>query len=320
MRKKRLIIIVLLLIISLGFASISAALSITGESEVKANTWDVHFENVRSRGGSTPQISANRLSVNYNVTLVMPGDYYEFIVDAKNDGTIDAMIDTISNTGLTEQQQKYIDYSVKFNNGDPVNEGYILKSGRKESYVVRLEYKKDLTASDLPTTDQTLSLTFTVNYVQADNTALERSPHYLYSFAIEEWANIGANEPAGFDIYGTQEGLNKHLDEMGFCLKHKIEDGLIKENSIVFRLNNTQYEVSSTYYEAYTRQSLIKTFNSAFGESNCSEEAQNVYYCEIENRDLWGRIDQNNSVSIGIRRIFSAYVNSSGNAEIDDIS
>ena len=101
----------------------------------------------------------------------MPGDYFEFTVDAVNDGTIDAMVDTVSNTGLTEDQLKYLDYKVELKNGDPLEHGYILLQGTRKTYKVRLEYKLDITEDDLPDSDQTISITFTVNYLQTDESA-----------------------------------------------------------------------------------------------------------------------------------------------------
>ena len=39
------LILTLFLCLSIGYAAISRTLSITGNSEVKQNTWDIHFEN-----------------------------------------------------------------------------------------------------------------------------------------------------------------------------------------------------------------------------------------------------------------------------------
>jgi hypothetical protein len=48
----------------------------------------------------------------------------------------------------------------------------------KKSFVrlkVKLEFRKDIAASDLPTASETLNLAFSVNYVQADETGISVS-------------------------------------------------------------------------------------------------------------------------------------------------
>lgn len=175
MKNKKILLFLLILGISIGFAYLSTNLNITGSSLIKGNTWDVHFENVQVTSGSvtatTPTISTDKKSVNYTVTLDMPGDYFEFTVDAVNDGTIDAMVDTVSNTGLTSDQLKYLDYTVSMYNNEPLNHGYILLRESRKTYKVKLEYKLDITEYDLPDSDQTIELTFTVNYLQTDESA-----------------------------------------------------------------------------------------------------------------------------------------------------
>ena len=71
---------------------------------------------------------------------------------------------------LTEAQQKYLNYIIEYQNGESINTKQLVS---KESFVrlkVRVEFRKDITASDLPTTSETLNLAFTVNYVQAEET------------------------------------------------------------------------------------------------------------------------------------------------------
>ena len=42
----------MLLFISIGYAYLSAALSINGNTTIAANTWDIHFENLSITNGS----------------------------------------------------------------------------------------------------------------------------------------------------------------------------------------------------------------------------------------------------------------------------
>ena len=169
-----LIMLMFLFCISVGYAAINRMLNITGSSEILKNTWDIYFENVQVVNGSVdatlPVIdAATKSTVNFNVVLNLPGDFYEFTVDVVNDGTIDAMIESITKTlELTEEQKKYMNYKLEYQNGEEINSKQLVEAGEFVRLKVRVEYRKDLTELDLPTTTQTLNLGFTLNYVQAD--------------------------------------------------------------------------------------------------------------------------------------------------------
>ena len=174
-KNKGLLIVALILCITIGYAALTTTLNITGNSEIKNAKWDIHFANLvvddTSVEASTPAtIDANKTTVNYTVNLVKPGDSYAFSVDVVNEGTIDGMISTITNTGLTAEQQKYVDYSITYANGVELKEKDGLKAGAKKNIKVKVKYKDDLNPEDLPKNTETLDLTFTVEYVQADDT------------------------------------------------------------------------------------------------------------------------------------------------------
>ena len=174
-RKKNYIIFVLLLLvcISVGYAVINTTLNINGKSSISKNTWDVYFDNVVVRDGSVEAVKipaiSDKTTVDFEVTLNLPGDFYEFTVDVVNDGSIDAMIDNIEKTpDLSTEQQKYLNYTITYENDEAITTKQLVK---KEEFVrlkVRVEYKSNLTATDLPTNNETLILGFNVNYVQAD--------------------------------------------------------------------------------------------------------------------------------------------------------
>ena len=177
-RKHKRLVIILLLFISIGFAYLSTQLDILGNTLLKANTWDVHFENVQVSDGSVtstdPVIDANRTSVTFSASLDKPGDFYEFTVDAVNGGTIDAMISTITDFNLTESQNKYLETSVTYEDGEEIKAKQQLLFGDTAVYKIKVSYKKDLSAEDLPEEVEEATFTYTVTYVQRDNTAIRR--------------------------------------------------------------------------------------------------------------------------------------------------
>ena len=172
-------VLLLLIFIGIGYASLNTVLDINGTATAKSNTWDIHFENILVSPGSVTAIESpvtNNVStttLTYKINLAQPGDYYEFVVDAVNKGTIDAMVDTISDLGLTAAQREYIKYNISYIDGMEILPKHLLASNNKETYKVRIEFDKNIENSQLPATDQQLNLTFAVDYIQADNSAIE---------------------------------------------------------------------------------------------------------------------------------------------------
>lgn len=172
-RSERNIVILMLcfiiLAMSVGFAVLSTALDISGTAVVKTNSWDVHFENLGTaitKGAPTvieaPALDTNSTTLMYEITLNQPGDSYTFTVDVVNDGTINAKLNSITLAGVSVAQDVYVNYTVT-----GINQNDILASGATKTITVMIEYDASISASDLPTIDQTLNLIAALNFVQA---------------------------------------------------------------------------------------------------------------------------------------------------------
>ena len=196
------ILLVLLIVgLGLGYAYINSDLNINGTAQVNSANWDVHWANIQVSTGSvsanSPTIS-NQTTVNYSVVLNLPGDYYEFTVDAVNGGSIDAMIDTIDsklNGATITNLPDYLKYTVTYSDGVELEQNHQLLHNTTETYKVRIEYRTDIELNQLPATNQTLSLQFTVTYRQATDAAVA-VPHPI-SFADDSWSTIVAAIKSG---------------------------------------------------------------------------------------------------------------------------
>ena len=190
----KILLIILILGLGIGYAYINSDLNINGTAQVNSANWDVHWANVQVSTGSvsasSPTIS-NQTTVNYSVILNQPGDYYEFTVDAVNGGSIDAMIDTIDsklNGATITTLPGYLNYTVTYSDGVALQPNHQLLHNTTEKYKVRIEYRTDIELNQIPATNQTLSLQFTVTYRQATDAAVA-VPHPV-SFADDSWATI----------------------------------------------------------------------------------------------------------------------------------
>ena len=121
---------VLFLIITMGYALMSTTLKIKGNSGVKSNTWDIHWDrnslevNNKSVSQDLPQVSEDNKTITYGISFSKPGDFYEFTVDAINAGTVDGMISVDSLIPIIKDGNnqpktlpKYLKYKVTYADG-----------------------------------------------------------------------------------------------------------------------------------------------------------------------------------------------------------
>ena len=168
------LILVCVFTLTIAYAALNAVLTIQGSAQVTSADWDIHLANPKVTNGSVtttvPTLTSGK-SLTFSTTLNMPGDFYEFTVDVVNAGSIDAMIENVVKTPeLTADQAKYLKYEITYQNGESINTKQNIAAGATTPIKVRLEYRNDLSASDLPTTADTLSLSLTLVYVQSDGT------------------------------------------------------------------------------------------------------------------------------------------------------
>ncbi|MBQ3297981.1 MAG: hypothetical protein IJG97_04155 [Bacilli bacterium] len=227
--RAKLLLLLLILCISVGYAVLQSDLTINGTAGINNPTWDIHWENVSVTAGSVTgtnvtspaTIDSAKTTVSYSIKLPKPGDFYEFTVDAVNDGTIDAMIDTISykmNGTEISTLPAYLNYSITYSDGSSLQANQELKASASETYKVRVEFKKDITNEQLPESIQTLNLSFTVNYKQATDAAV--AVNHTVSFADDSWSTIVAAVQAG-NTSNYNVGDTKTVD-MGTLGTHTI--------------------------------------------------------------------------------------------------
>ena len=280
------------------------------------------FENVKVTSGSVssdedPVINNGNLSVNFNFMLNLPGDFYEFTIDVVNRGSIDAMIDSIEKTPtLTDEQKKYMSYIIEYENSEQISVNQLVKAGEEVKLKVRVEYKKDLTESDLPTTTETLNLGFTLNYVQGDRTGVTVKNNGAKKIAIangdvdeigtivtigtEQFYTVGTdgdnvkllamyNLYVGGDYidgvwheYGDEATGMQDANMIGIKLDFdEVRKGVVPFSSV--SLGNSSLSYSGSYVEQYTNnyKNILET---KFGINVV--EARNITFDELTSREI----------------------------------
>ena len=186
------LILVCVFTLTIAYAALNAVLTIQGSAEVSSANWDIYLDNPRVTPGSktinVPEIKTSS-TLEFSTTLNMPGDFYEFTVDVVNDGSIDAMIENVVKTpDLTEEQTKFLKYEITYQNGEAISNKQTLAKETSMPIKVRIEYRKDLSNTDLPTSQVVLDLSLTLEYIQSDGSGsnVVDSGVDLYAVGLEK--------------------------------------------------------------------------------------------------------------------------------------
>ena len=178
------LILVCVFTLTIAYAALNAVLTISGNARVSAADWDIYLNNPRvTTGSATTDVPIIKTSstVEFSTTLNMPGDFYEFTIDVVNAGSIDAMIENVVKTPeLTAEQAKFLKYEVTYENGESITTKQLLAKETSMPIKVRIEYRKDLVASDLPTGQVVLDLALTLEYTQSDGTGSSVKDNGVY--------------------------------------------------------------------------------------------------------------------------------------------
>ena len=289
------IIAIIIAALAFGYAYLTTTLSINGITDIDRNSWDVYFDNVQVTQGSVtgeqeieaPTITSDT-EVEFHVNLKKPGDFYEFTIEARNDGTIDAMINSVSKklngTEITTLPS-YLNYTVTYEDDIEIEDNHLLAAESLETYKVRIEYKSNISATDLPSTAQSLTLSFGVEYVQADDNVTNVREEI---FETTGGFTIGSSIPTGITTYNTyQEAITAYGS--GYFFMHKVADEIITQSYIGFILNENVYYLrggdNGSNFE--NNKAILQT---AFGEANCFENT-GFYACENSTNRLSANID-----------------------------
>ena len=180
---------VLLLTITIGFATLSATLNINGTSKIKGNTWEIDVpddddivcpqgqvctinpqnpDDVTPDDG-TPQctdpsdpttctdpvgavIWMDGDTLYFKHLLSVPGDVFTFTAKYTNSGSVDAKIASVSTSELNATAQQFLTYTATYADGTAVQVGDLLPAGTSKTFKITVAYKS--TVQTLPTEAQ----------------------------------------------------------------------------------------------------------------------------------------------------------------------
>ena len=170
--------------ISIGFASMSQDLTISGTTEVVPATWNIKFKEVSQptlNGGATvvtaPTIQGDTHLGNYKVRLTKPGDSVTYTFKVANEGSIDAKLTslvkatpTFTGTGDTAAAdativQNNLVYTLTYSDDSAIQVNDAIAAAGERTLKLVVAYNPE--AQDLPTAAVTVSgMDITLTYGQ----------------------------------------------------------------------------------------------------------------------------------------------------------
>ena len=291
-RRQTILFIIILLVLSMGigYAFLTTTLTIDGVSDIDSAVWDIHWENVQVQSVSvtgeqviTPAtIGNNGTSISFHVHLKDINDRYVILINEVNDGTLIGKIDDIivKVNGVRDAQlPSYLMYETiyyeppSFTN---IGIGDKLYPGQSRTVGFGLGYNSNVSASDLPTDDETLELSFELVYVQVSAVS-----EYYYSSIGTNVSNqtLGAPLPNSLTTYDTYQDA---IDAFGYStfIRYRVVDGMILEASVGFVFDgNVYYLVGNDEGKSY--ESNRNLMLNLFGYESCSTAEVDRFSCSF---------------------------------------
>lgn len=164
-------LVVTILFIGVGYAALRQALVINGTASIGDASWDVKITDIKEGtliGATTAEngLSHETTSATFSTILQYPGASASYVVTIANEGSINAILDSISGVDTANAAEPTeLVFEVT-----GVNEGTTLNAGATNTATVTVTWvpNEGADAESIPTTT-TKQATITLNYVQNPN-------------------------------------------------------------------------------------------------------------------------------------------------------
>ena len=255
LNKTRMILVLLLSAVTLGFALLFSDLNINGIGHILAPKWDIHWDSdsvVVSSKSVDGEIEVNDKEdeVDFTANLHVPGDVYEFNIDAVNEGTIDGMITLVTTTFYDENDEEierpyYIDFDITDDEDNQLSPYQELNANTSKTYKVRLSYSKNINNEDLPINPKQFKTRISIDYGPVDGSS---TPTDKYVRDLCNGQSYTAN---------TTYKADKVEDLV--CLSQKVNSGTTFSGSTINLLKDIDFTDRSNY---------VKSRDTSYGDIN----------------------------------------------------
>ena len=190
----------MLVFMGIGYSIFSTELNIGGTTTA-TNTWSILIESITPIENQTGAESKSatvddvtKTGVSFSAQFQGPGDYIEYDVVVTNKGSIDARLETITNTITPESDAGLFEFTNNLVQGEG------LKAGASRTFRVKVLFKPN--ATTLPTGQMTFNLD--LNYIQGEGTDIgggNGGADTTWDYKVDESGTITAyNYELGKDL------------------------------------------------------------------------------------------------------------------------
>ena len=175
MKNKTIILIIILFILTLGigYASLETNINMNGTVNIEGNTFSLYEGNITVLNSSnvtgTVELSNNNKTINFNTTLGHQGEKFEFVFYVYNTGTLDAMY---KNSTINGTENASLQFTLSYADGQQLEQYDKFPKNSSKPLKISIEY--------IGTVDNTINVTYavTLNFTKASSGSVEKTINY----------------------------------------------------------------------------------------------------------------------------------------------
>jgi hypothetical protein len=252
-RNRVYLLLLILLGITIGYALISTTLKMVGSINLTKHTWKVYWDNPQVTEGSKSSIAPDIIDDDgqedtkavWSTTFDLPGEFYEFTIDAKNEGDWDVMVTDIISS-VTPTLPSYISYTFSYADGQAIEQNHLLAKNTTESYKVRVEYLSEGVGADEINnveSDVTYNFAFGIVYGKATNDAVPRGGGSPAPGPVDLGIDVGDY----ISLTPTKTSYSVDVDVTGYSAEQTINPSELNLWRVIKENENGTLEAVSEY-------------------------------------------------------------------------
>ncbi len=277
MRAKNKIVIImccLIFVMVIGYAAFSTNLNINGTANI-ASTWKVEFtsiEEVSKSSGVTVKTAptASGTMATFDVAFTSPGDSIEYDITIKNNGTLDAVIDSIKTTNTGSD-------AIKFEVSG-VTEGDTLAKQATTKVKVKISYDSSVTTQP---TSLSRTLTLNIIYVQNVSYSITDKP----TSSVDDSSDVVFRSEANVASFVRVEVDNKVVDPANYTVTEGSTIITLKKEFLATLTTGIHtlsiVSKNGTATTTFEKIKTIKTLSNKILKDNTAQPDTNIDFSKI---------------------------------------
>ena len=277
MRAKNKIVIImccLIFVMVIGYAAFSTNLNINGTANI-ASTWKVEFTNIEEvskSSGVTVKTAptASGTMATFDVAFTSPGDSIEYDITIKNNGTLDAVIDSIKTTNTGSD-------AIKFEVSG-VTEGDTLAKQATTKVKVKISYDSSVTTQP---TSLSRTLTLNIIYVQNVSYSITDKP----TSSVDDSSDVVFRSEANVASFVRVEVDNKVVDPANYTVTEGSTIITLKKEFLATLTTGIHtlsiVSKNGTATTTFEKIKTIKTLSNKILKDNTAQPDTNIDFSKI---------------------------------------